>query len=98
MMTAFDARRLRIEERLNDLPGVRCARPKGAFYAFPNIEGTGLTAREAQDRWLADTAVAVIAGTSFGANGEGFVRFSYAAALDRVEEALDRIRGWLEAR
>lgn len=98
MMRAFDERRLRIEALLNDLPGVRCQRPGGAFYAFPNIEGTGLTAREAQDRWLKECAVAVIAGTSFGALGEGFVRFSYAASLTRIEEAVARIGHWLQAR
>ncbi len=97
MVHAFDDRRLRILELLNALPGVRCARPGGAFYAFPNIEGTGLTARQAQDRWLADASVAVIAGTSFGDLGEGFVRFSYAASLERIEEAVARIALWLEA-
>jgi aspartate/methionine/tyrosine aminotransferase len=98
MVRAFDERRLKIEVLLNDLPGVRCARPKGAFYAFPSIEGTGLAAKEAQDRWLAEAAVAVIAGTSFGALGEGFVRFSYAASLTRIEEAIARLARWLEAR
>ncbi len=98
MMQAFDRRRLRILDLLNALPGMRCVRPKGAFYAFPNVEGTGFTARELQDRLLAETGVAVIAGTSFGIHGEGFVRFSYAASMERIEEAVERIRRWLEAR
>ena len=63
-----------------------------AFYAFPNIEGTGLTAREAQDKFLVEAGVASIAGTSFGAWGEGFVRFSYANSIENIEEALNRIR------
>jgi aspartate/methionine/tyrosine aminotransferase len=98
MVRAFDARRGRIVARLNDLPGVRCAAPGGAFYAFANVAGTGLGARELQDRWLEECGVAAIAGTSFGTLGEGFVRFSYAAALDRIDEAMDRLGAWLEAR
>ncbi len=92
MMTAFDARRHLIVGLLNDLPGVRCADPAGAFYAFANIEGTGLTSRAAQDRFLAEAGVATIAGTSFGARGEGFVRFSYAASAQAIETAIGRIR------
>lgn len=91
MMAAFDIRRERIVERLNALPGMRCAMPGGAFYAFPNITGTGLSAREAQDLFLNEASVATIAGTSFGAWGEGFLRFSYANSIDRIDEALDRI-------
>ncbi|TVQ38366.1 MAG: aminotransferase class I/II-fold pyridoxal phosphate-dependent enzyme [Geminicoccaceae bacterium] len=98
MMVAFDRRRLRVLDLLNDLPGFRCVRPKGAFYAFPNIEGTGLPARELQDRLLAETGVALIAGTSFGIHGEGFIRVSYAASMERIEEAIARIRTWLETR
>ena len=98
MMTAFDRRRLRTVALLNELPGVRCQRPSGAFYAFPNVEGTGFGARELQDRLLQEAGVAVVAGTSFGIHGEGFLRLSYAAALERIEEALARVRGWLESR
>jgi len=95
MVRAFDKRRQVIVERLNALPGVRCVRPGGAFYAFPNIEGTGLTAREAQDRFLAEAGVATIAGTSFGAWGEGYLRFSYASSIDNIREAIRRIRACL---
>ncbi|MEO1687933.1 MAG: pyridoxal phosphate-dependent aminotransferase [Pseudomonadota bacterium] len=91
MMEAFDARRRLIVEGLNALPGVRCADAAGAFYAFPNIEGTGLAAREAQDRWLNEAGVATVAGTSFGAFGEGYVRFSYANSAENIERALERI-------
>jgi len=91
MMRAFDARRRLIVERLNALPGVRCTDPGGAFYAFANIAGTGMSAGEAQDRFLEEAGVAAIAGTSFGAGGEGFVRFSYANSTDAIEEAMARI-------
>ena len=91
MVAAFDKRRRAIVAGLNALPGVRCADPGGAFYAFPNITGTGLTSLQAQDRFLADAGVATIAGTSFGAFGEGFLRFSYANSLENIERALDRI-------
>lgn len=92
MMVAFDARRRLIVEELNSLPGVRCSDPGGAFYAFPNIEGTGMTAREAQDRFLDVAGVATVAGTSFGSYGEGYLRFSYANSTENISEAIRRIR------
>lgn len=92
MMVAFDARRRLIVEELNSLPGVRCSDPGGAFYAFPNIEGTGMTAREAQDRFLDVAGVATVAGTSFGSYGEGYLRFSYANSTENIREAIRRIR------
>ncbi|TDL87741.1 pyridoxal phosphate-dependent aminotransferase [Meridianimarinicoccus aquatilis] len=95
MVAQFDTRREVIVAMLNDLPGVHCADPGGAFYAFPNIEGTGLTARAAQDLFLSDAGVATVAGTSFGAMGEGFVRFSYANSLENIERAINKIRGVL---
>ena len=90
MVSAFDARRRVIVDRLNDLPGVRCRNPVGAFYAFPNITGTGMDARTLQHRLLEEAGVATVAGTSFGAMGEGFIRFSYANSVENVERALDR--------
>lgn len=95
MMVAFNERRRIIVEELNSLPGFRCANPAGAFYAFPNIEGTGLGAREAQDRFLNEAGVATIAGTSFGAWGEGYLRFSYANSVENIKEAISRIRACL---
>ena len=92
MMVAFDARRRLIVEELNSQPGVRCSDPGGAFYAFPNIEGTGMTAREAQDRFLDLAGVATVAGTSFGRYGEGYLRFSYAKSTDNIRAAIRRIR------
>ena len=90
MVSAFDARRRVIVDRLNGLPGVRCRNPVGAFYAFPNITGTGMDARTLQHRLLEEAGVATVAGTSFGAMGEGFIRFSYANSVENVERALDR--------
>jgi aspartate/methionine/tyrosine aminotransferase len=95
MVAAFDERRRIIVSELNQVPGFRCADAAGAFYAFPNIEGTGLTSREAQDRFLTQAGVATIAGTSFGAWGEGYLRFSYANSIDNIREAIRRIKSCL---
>jgi aspartate aminotransferase len=95
MVAAFDARREVIVRELNALPGVRCADAAGAFYAFPNIEGTGMTAKQAETRFLEDAGVATVAGTSFGAWGEGYLRFSYANSTENILEALSRIRNLL---
>lgn len=91
MVAEFDARRQVIVEALNGLPGVRCADAAGAFYAFPNIEGTGMTSREAQDLFLEEAGVAAIAGPSFGKFGEGYLRFSYANSVENIREAIRRI-------
>lgn len=92
MVAQFDARRQVIVDALNDLPGVRCADAAGAFYAFPNIEGTGLTSKQAQDKFLEEAGVATVAGTSFGAWGEGYLRFSYANSTENILEAISRIK------
>ena len=98
MTEAFDERRKIIVEELNSIPGFRCLNPGGAFYAFPNIGDTGMTARQAQDELLEEVGVATVAGTSFGDYGEGFLRFSYANSVENIREALHRIRVWLQAR
>ncbi len=95
MVSAFDERRRVIVSELNQVPGFRCIEPGGAFYAFPNIEDTGMSARELQDNLLQETGVAIIAGTSFGAQGEGYVRFSYANSTENIREAIRRIREYL---
>ena len=95
MVAAFDERRRAIVEELNAVPGVSCVDPAGAFYAFPNITGTGLDARTLQARLLQEAGVAVIAGTSFGALGEGYLRFSYAASLEDIREGVARMRALL---
>ena len=96
MVAAFDERRKVILERLNALPGFRCVRPGGAFYAFPNIAGTGLSSRQLQDELLNEVGVALVSGTSFGVQGEGYIRFSYANSITNIEEAIDRIARFLE--
>src|SRR5262249_7715425 len=95
MVGTFAERRDVIVEALNRLPGVRCARPGGAFYAFPDITATGFPARELQGHWLEGLGGATTAGPSFGALGEGHVRFSYASSLDDIREAMRRIDTWL---
>jgi aspartate aminotransferase len=95
MVSAFAERRRYIIAALNALPGFRCANPGGAFYAFPNIGGTGFDSRVLQARLLDEVGVAAISGTSFGALGEGYIRVSYAASRDALEAAVARIGGWL---
>ncbi|HEY7466135.1 MAG TPA: pyridoxal phosphate-dependent aminotransferase [Dehalococcoidia bacterium] len=95
MVAAFDERRHVIVDGLNDIPGVTCRTPGGAFYAFPNISGTGLSSHEMQDRLLEEAGVATIAGTSFGAYGEGYLRFSYANTVENIRTALSRMRALL---
>ena len=95
MMVAFNHRRTLIVDALNSLPGVRCSDAAGAFYAFPNISGTCMTSRQAQDLFLNEANVATVSGTSFGAWGEGFVRFSYANSAENIERAIERIRSVL---
>ncbi len=95
MVQAFAERRQYIVKALNGLPGFRCATPGGAFYAFPNITGTGFDSRTLQSRLLDEAGIATISGTSFGAYGEGYLRFSYAASLTALEEAVGRIGEWL---
>ena len=91
MVAAFDARRRVMVDALNALPGLRCPEPGGAFYAFPSIAGTGMTSRQLQDRLLEKVGVATIAGTSFGAGGEGYLRLSCANSTDNIREAIRRI-------
>ena len=91
MVAQFDARRKVIVEALNGLPGVSCTDPAGAFYAFANVSGTGMTAAQAQDVFLDKAGVASVAGTSFGSWGEGYVRFSYANSTENIERAIERI-------
>jgi aspartate/methionine/tyrosine aminotransferase len=95
MRTAFDARRRIVVEELNKLPKVSCIEPGGAFYAFPNISGTGRTAKELETALLKDAGVATIAGTSFGQYGEGYLRLSYANSTENIRTAIDRMGDWL---
>jgi aspartate/methionine/tyrosine aminotransferase len=95
MVAEFRRRRDIIVAGLNDLPGVSCLEPQGAFYVFPNITETGLTSADLQARLLADAGVAALSGTAFGPCGEGFLRFSYANSVENIRLALDAIRAQL---
>ena len=96
MVAEFRRRRDVIVDGLNSVPGFQCGVPGGAFYAFPNIEGTGRDSSELADSILKEAGVACLAGNSFGAYGESYLRFSYATALDRIETAIERIRSMLD--
>jgi aspartate aminotransferase len=98
MVAEFRRRRDAFVAGLNTLPGFRCRVPEGAFYAFPNIKGTGLSSREMADRLLNEAGVACLSGTSFGEFGEGYLRFSYANSLENLTEAVRRIGEWLKTK
>lgn len=95
MVAEFRQRRNILVDGLNAIPGISCPMPKGAFYAFPNISGTGLLSQEFEARLLNETGVSILAGTSFGAFGEGYARFSFANSQDNLREALRRIAEWV---
>ena len=95
MVAAFDERRHVIVDGLNAIDGLTCRTPGGAFYAFPNITGTGMSARELQTGLLEEAGIAAIAGTSFGAHGEGYLRFSYANSVENIGRALVRMTEYL---
>jgi aspartate/methionine/tyrosine aminotransferase len=91
MNVEFKRRRDAIVEGLRSIPGFGCARPKGAFYVFPNITRTGFSSRALADRLLDEAGVACLSGTAFGEFGEGHLRFSYANSMENIQEALRRI-------
>jgi aspartate/methionine/tyrosine aminotransferase len=95
MMRAFDRRRHVVVEGLNDLPGVTCITPKGAFYAFPNISGTGWKAKKLASALLDQAGVALIGGPDFGVLGEGYLRLSYANSEENILRALERMGAFL---
>ncbi len=92
MVAEFRRRRDAFCARLNQIPGIRCPLPGGAFYAFANVEGTGMSSKDFADYLLTDAGVASLNGGSFGQYGEGFVRFSYANSLANLMEAVERIK------
>ena len=92
MKAEFLARREIIVDGLNTIKGFSCIIPHGAFYAFPNITKTGMTSKELNDHLLYKAGVASLAGTAFGAYGEGYLRFSYANSRDNIKEAIKRIK------
>jgi aspartate/methionine/tyrosine aminotransferase len=97
MRAEFRRRRDAIVAGLNEIPGVSCVTPRGAFYAFPNVTGTGVDSRTLADRLLTDAGVAALSGTAFGEHGEGYLRLSYANSLENIAEALSAMRDVLDA-
>lgn len=95
MVAEFDRRRLAVVEGLNNLPGVSCVTPKGAFYAFPNVSKTGWKAKPLASALLETAGVATIGGPDFGVFGEGYIRLSYANSTENIRKALERMRAFL---
>jgi len=95
MVAEFDKRRKIVVEELNKLPGVSCIQPKGAFYAFPNVLGTGFKAKQLASRLLEEEGVATIGGPDFGILGEGYMRLSYANSAENIRRAIERMAGFL---
>jgi aspartate aminotransferase len=98
MVEEFRQRRDLMVEGLNALPGVSCLKPQGAFYVFPSIKGTGLSSAELAKQLLEQAGVACLSGTSFGAHGEGFLRFSYANSIPNLKTGLQSIGEFLSVR
>lgn len=92
MVEEFKKRRDFIVNGLNSIKGITCKLPQGAFYAFPNIKGTGMKSKELADYLLENAGVAALGGTSFGQFGEGYLRLSYANSIENIEKALEKIR------
>ena len=95
MMEKFTARRDLIHAGLNDLPGVECSLPGGAFYAFPNVKGTGMSGSEFCKKAMHEAGVAIVPGTAFGKTCKDYVRFSFAASRDNITQALENIKKML---
>nr|WP_321524597.1 pyridoxal phosphate-dependent aminotransferase [uncultured Cohaesibacter sp.] len=97
MMAEFDTRRKAVVAALNELPNVSCVMPKGAFYAFPNVSGTGFKAKALSSLLLEEAGVATIGGPDFGVHGEGHIRLSYANSLENILKAVERMGDFLES-
>ena len=98
MVEEFKKRRDIIVAGLNDIPGIRCPLPLGAFYVFPSIEETGMTSQVFAESLLSEAGVASLAGESFGRFGNGYIRFSFANSVENLEIALERIRNFVRSR
>jgi len=98
MDAEFKKRREVIVSGLNKIEGITCKKPRGAFYVFPNITGTGMDCRKLGDYLLNEAGVAVLPGTSFGKYGEGYLRLSFANSIENINKALDRISKALKKR
>lgn len=97
MVEAFQRRRDLIVDGLNAIDGISCLRPKGAFYVFPNITGTGMKSKPFADMLLQDHGVAALSGTAFGDYGEGYLRLSYANSEENLSKALERVAAAVES-
>lgn len=95
MVRAFDERRKFMHKRLNEMKGISCIEPEGAFYAFPDISGTGMKSMEFSSGLLDDALVAVVPGIAFGSDGH--VRLSYAASMEDIEKGMGRMEKWVKA-
>jgi len=91
MVAEFDRRRKLLFKRLNEIEGFSCTLPKGAFYVFANVKALGGPSESVAEFLLKEAKVATVPGSAFGKYGEGYLRISYTAAYDRIEEALSRI-------
>jgi aspartate/methionine/tyrosine aminotransferase len=96
MLAEFRARRAVVMEGLSGIPGVTCSSPAGTFYAFPRIDGTGLSSAELANQLLVQAGVVTIPGSGFGPEGEGYLRVSYANSQENLREGLKRMAGHLE--
>jgi len=96
MVETFNTRRDFIVDGLNNLPGVSCVNPKGAFYVFPNIKELGISSNELENYLLHESGVAVLSGSAFGIHGDGYLRLSYANSIENIDRALSRIHKALE--
>jgi len=97
MVRDYQHRRDRMLELVNAIPGVHAEKPQGAFYVFPNVKSYGLSSKEIAARLIDEAGVAILAGTDFGAGGEGYIRLVYAISLEAIEEGLEKIRRWFTA-
>jgi len=97
MVAEFTRRREVIVEGLNAIPGVRCAKPAGAFYVFPNVTALGMKSDDLANALLNDAGVAVLSGTAFGSYGEGYLRFSYANSIDNIREGIRRFEAFAQS-
>jgi aspartate/methionine/tyrosine aminotransferase len=91
MVQEFDRRRHLVYKRLNEIEGFNCALPKGAFYVFPKIKDFGMSSEEFVEFLIKNAHIAAVPGSAFGNYGEGYIRISYAAAYEQLDEALNRI-------
>ncbi len=96
VVTEYQKRRDIIVEGLNELQGVSCQKPQGAFYVFPNVKAFTKTSSEIANLLLEEAGVALLPGSAFGAYGEGYLRLSYANSVERIEKALERMKGVIE--